>query len=266
MILDATALYIPKLVVGIVVLVIGLWLIKRVIKFTERTMIKRNVDVSLVPFLKGMIGAVLKVLLFVSVAQMIGFETTSFIAILGAAGLAVGLALQGSLANFAGGALILLFKPFKVGDLIESEGKIGVVKEIQIFNTIIISPGNRRTILPNGNVSNGTIVNHTVEGIVRVDMVVGIGYGEDIKTARAVILEVMNSNPQILKDPVASVNVLELADSSVNLGIRPFCKPEDYWSVFFKVIEDVKYALDEKGIEIPFPQQVSYEYKMGTKE
>ena len=165
--MDMIVLYVPKLIVGLIVLFVGLWLIKKVIKTLEKLMLKRSVDVSLIPFLKGVIGVLLKMVLFISVAEMVGFKTTSFIAILGAAGLAIGLALQGSLANFAGGVLILLFKPFKVGDLIEAQGEIGVVKEIQIFNTILISLGNRRTILPNANVSNGTIINHTAEGVVR---------------------------------------------------------------------------------------------------
>jgi len=259
-------LYVPKLIVGLIVLFVGLWLIKKVIKTLEKLMLKRSVDVSLIPFLKGVIGVLLKMVLFISVAEMVGFKTTSFIAILGAAGLAIGLALQGSLANFAGGVLILLFKPFKVGDLIEAQGEIGVVKEIQIFNTILISLGNRRTILPNANVSNGTIINHTAEGVVRVDLTIGIGYGEDIRTTRKVIMEQLDANEFVLKDPVASVNVLELADSSVNLAIRPFCKPQHYWDVYFQMTESIKYALDANNIEIPFPQQVSYEYKMKGKE
>lgn len=265
LLIEATLLYIPKILLAIVVLIVGLFIIKKVVNLAAKLMLKRGVDASLVPFLRSIIGVTLKVLLVVSVAELVGFKTTSFVAIIGAAGLAIGLALQGSLSNFAGGALILLFKPFKVGDLIETEGQIGVVKEIQIFNTILISRGNRRTILPNGNVSNNTIINHTAEGKLRVDIAVGIGYGEDIKKSRDVMMEVITKHPKVLKDPAPTVNVMELADSSVNLAIRPYCIPIDYWDVYFDLMEQIKYALDANDIEIPFPQQVSYEYKMPAK-
>lgn len=262
---EVVLMYIPKLILAIVILIVGFWLIKRVLGLLEKIMIKRGVDITLIPFIRSISGVALKIILVVSVAELVGFKTTSFVAIIGAAGLAIGLALQGSLSNFAGGALILLFKPFKVGDLIETEGQIGTVKEIQIFNTILISRGNRRTILPNGNVSNNTIINHTAEGKLRVDIAVGIAYGEDIKKARNVMMEVIKKHPKVLEDPQPTVNVMELADSSVNLAIRPFCKPEDYWDVYFDLMEGIKYALDQNEIEIPFPQQVSYEYKMSSK-
>lgn len=193
-------------------------------------------------------------MLIISVIQMIGVETTSFIAVLGAAGLAIGLAFQGTLANFAGGALLLVFKPYKVGDLIEAQGQLGVVKEIQIFTTILLSPQNKTIILPNGAVSNGDITNYTTEGKIRVDLTVGISYNSDIKKAKNILMDVMKSDENVLSDPAPFVGVSELADSSINLAVRPWSKPEHYWNVYFDTLENCKNALDKGGISIPFPQ------------
>ena len=247
--------YAPNFLLAIATLVIGLWVIKKVTNTFEKVLNSRNVDVTLVPFLKSFAGIALKILLVVSVASMVGIKTTSFVAILGAAGLAVGLALQESLANFAGGVLILIFKPYQVGDLIDVQGEFGEVKEIQIFNTIILTPENKRVILPNGLVSNGVIKNVSAEGILRVDLVVGIGYGDDIKKAKDVIMQTIVKDANVLKDPAPTVAVLELGDSSVNLCVRPFCTVENYWDVYFATQENVKIALDEAGISIPFPQR-----------
>lgn len=186
---------------------------------------------------------------------MIGISTASFITIIGAAGLAVGLALQGSLANFAGGVLILIFKPFAVGDLIEAQGHLGVVKEVQIFNTILTTPNNKKIIIPNGALSNGSITNFSTEGKLRVDLTVGIDYGADIKKAKEIILKLLDADPQILKEPAPLVAVSELADSSVNLVVRPWCKTQDYWNVYYNTIEKIKEAMDANGIPIPFPQR-----------
>ena len=242
-------------VVGaILVLIVGLWIIKRIARSANSTFKKRNMDDSLRPFLTGLISIGLKVLLLISVAGMVGIKTTSFIAIIGAAGLAVGLALQGSLANFAGGVLILIFKPFKTGDLIEAQGHLGVVKEIQIFVTKLIDPQNRLVIIPNGVLSNGDIRNYTELGQVRVDLSIGIAYDSDIKKAKEALLEVLHSHDKVLRDPKPFVGVQELADSAINLAVRPYAKPEDYWEVYFDVYEDGKLALDKAGIGIPFPQ------------
>jgi small conductance mechanosensitive channel len=251
--------YSPKILMAAAVLLIGLWIISKFTKLTAAVLKKRGLDESLGHFLKNLLGVALKVVLFISVADMVGIKTTSFIALLGAAGLAIGLALQGSLSNFAGGTLIMIFRPYKVGDLIECQGYLGTVKEIQVFNTILVSPENQTVILPNGLVSNGPIKNLTHEGATRVDLVVGIGYGEDIKQARDVIMGVMSNHELVLKDPAPSVNVLELADSSVNLAVRPFAKPQDYWAVYFDVLEKSKLALDAANIEIPFPQRVIHQ-------
>ena len=245
-----------KVVAALIVLIIGLWLSKKIVKITRKLMDKRGVDVTLQKFLGDLISWILKVLVIITAISQIGVETTSFIAILGAAGLAIGLALQGALANFAGGALIMIFKPFKVGDLIEAQGELGVVKEIQIFVTKIISPGNKLVIIPNGILSNGNIKNYTEEGKLRVDLTIGVSYDADIKQTKEVLMQVLTSNEKVLKDPAPSVNVSELADSSVNFAVRPWATPENYWDVYFEVTEAVKLALDKEGIEIPYPHQV----------
>lgn len=247
--------YAPKLALAIITLVVGLWVIGAVGRLFKASMEKSKVDITLIPFMENLLSWTLKVILFISVASMMGIATTSFIAILGAAGLAVGLALQGSLSNFAGGVLIMMFKPYKIGDLIEVQGHLGVVKEVQIFNTIIVSPDGKRIIIPNGSVSNGSMTNFTAEGKLRVDLVVGIAYDENIENAKKIILEVMNQNEKVLKEPAPFVGVLELADSSVNLAVRPHCKPEHYWDVYFNTYEAVKIALDNNNITIPFPQR-----------
>ncbi len=245
-----------KIILAIIILIIGLWLAKKIVKISQKLMSKRGVDETLQQFLGDLLGWALKILVFITAISQVGVETTSFVAILGAAGLAVGLALQGSLANFAGGALIMIFKPFKVGDLIEAQGEIGVVKEIQIFVTKIISPGNKLVIVPNGTLSNGNIKNYTELGMLRVDLTFGVSYDADIKKTKEVLMEVLTSNNKVLQDPAPSVNVSELADSSVNFAVRPWATPADYWDVYFGTIEATKYALDKAGIEIPYPHQV----------
>ena len=251
---DFVAVYGMKIVIAIVVLIIGLWIIKRIVKVSDRVMEKRDVNVSLRGFLRSLLSILLKVMLVISIAEMVGFKTTSFIAVLGAAGLAVGLALQGTLANFAGGVMILLFKPFKVGDLIISQGHLGVVKEIHIFVTVLLTPENKTVILPNAAVSSNDIVNYTTEGLIRVDMNFGISYSSNIKTAKDTLMDILVNHPKVLKDPAPFVGVKELADSSVNLAVRPYTKPEDYWTVYFDVYEAGKLALDKAGVTIPFPQ------------
>ena len=245
----------PVLLLALVTLVIGLWLIKKFNKQFAKLLKRNNVDESLHHFLLSLVGITLKIVLIISVASMVGIKTTSFVAILGAAGLAIGLALQGSLANFAGGVLLLLFKPFKVGDLIESNGETGWVQQILIFNTILLSPDNKTIILPNSAVSNGTIKNISRQGSIRVELTIGIAYGADLKKAKEVIMEVMQANEYVLKDPAPSVNVMELADSSVNLAVFPYATAQTYWNVYFGVYEEAKLALDKAGVEIPFPQR-----------
>jgi len=247
--------YAPKLALAIITLIVGLWVIGIICRLFKASMAKAKVDETLVPFMTNLISWTLKLLLFISVASMLGVATTSFIAVLGAAGLAIGLALQGSLANFAGGVLIMTFKPYKKGDLIEAQGHLGVVKEVQIFNTIITSPQNKQIIIPNGMASNGSVTNYTAEGHLRVDLTVGIAYDENITEAKAALLKVLTDHDKVLQDPAPFVGVVELADSSVNLAVRPYCNVDDYWDVFFDINEQMKVALDNKNISIPFPQR-----------
>ncbi|ADY27982.1 MULTISPECIES: mechanosensitive ion channel family protein [Cellulophaga] len=248
--------YGPKIIMAIIIYLVGAWLIKKLIGVARKVMAKGNYDESLQKFLLNLVNWGLKIFLIITVISTLGVETTSLAAVIAAAGLAIGLALQGSLGNFAGGVLIMIFKPYKIGDLVEAQGVLGSVKEIEIFTTKLITPQNKLAIVPNGAMANGNIINYTAEGKMRVDTTVGIGYGEDMKKAKQVLLEMLQANPKVLKDPAPSVNVEELADSSVNLAVRPFCKPEDYWDVYFATIEGSKLALDNAKIEIPYPHEV----------
>lgn len=245
----------PKLLLALLTLVVGLWFIGHLTKVAVKGARKRRVDETLVPFLDGVLSWTLRVLLILSVASMVGIETTSFIAVFGAASLAIGLALQGSLSNFAGGVLILIFRPFKVGDVIEAQGHVGVVTQIQILTTILNNGENRRIILPNGPVSNGTIVNLTAEERLRIDLVIGVSYSSDLAKTREVLKGVLAKDPRILAEPAPTVEVLQLADSAVNFAVRPHVKTADYWPVHFSLLENIKLALDAAGIEIPFPQR-----------
>lgn len=254
--IDFASEYGIKILGAIVIWIVGSWIIKKLMKGIKNVMIKRDYDESLQKFLLNLIGWILKILLILAILAKLGVETTSFAAILAAAGLAVGLALQGSLSNFAGGVLLMIFKPIKIGDLIEAQGELGVVKEIEIFTTKLLTPTNKEVIIPNGALSNGNIVNYSTEGKLRIDLTIGVGYDEDIKKTKEVLMDVLTSNPKVLKDPAPSVNVSELADSSVNFAVRPWSSVADYWDVYFGTIEDCKLALDKAGIEIPYPHQV----------
>jgi len=251
----------PKLVAGIIIYLIGAWVIKKLVGAARKVMSKSNYDDSLQRFLLNLISWALRVFLILLVISQLGVDVTTFAAVIAAAGLAVGLALQGSLANFAGGVLIMIFKPYRIGDLIEAQGALGTVKEIEIFTTKLITPGNKLAIIPNGAMANGNIINYTAEGKIRVDTTVGVGYNEDIKKTKEVLLRVLTSNAMVLEDPAPSVNVSELADSSVNFAVRPYCKPEHYWDVFFATVEGSKLALDNAGIEIPYPHKVEIRKK-----
>ncbi len=246
----------PKLIAAILIWIIGSWFIKMILKGFKKAMKKRDYDISLEKFLTNLLSWALKIVLIVVVLGTVGIETTSFAAILASAGLAIGLALQGSLGNFAGGVLIMIFKPFKVGDVIEAQGEIGAVKAIEIFTTKLTGLSNKEIIIPNGALSNGNIVNYTTEGTRRVDLVFGVGYDSDIKKTKEVLMNILTSHPKVLKDPAPTVNVMELADSSVNFAVRPWCESADYWTVYFEITEQTKEALDAAGIEIPYPHQV----------
>ena len=246
--------YAPKFLLAIFVLIVGLRIIKFLAGILKRNLKKRDVDPTLAPFAVNLLDWTLKIMLVISVAAMLGVETTSFIAVLGAMGLAVGLAMQGTLSNFSGGVLLMVFKPYRVNDLIETQDQIGVVKEIQIFNTILASPQNKMVIIPNGPIMNGKIINYTILGKIRVDLTVGISYGADIEKAKKVLTLLMTNHPLVLGEPAPFVGVSELADSSVNLAVRPYCEPKDYWAVYFDILEQSKLTLDKNNITIPFPQ------------
>ena len=254
--------YAPKLLLAVITLIVGLWAIRVINRVLQRGMAAKEMDATVQRFLGSLIGIALKVVLLISVAAMIGVATTSFIAVLGAAGLAIGLALQGSLANFAGGVLIMTFRPYKVGDFIEAQGHAGTVSEIQILHTILKRPDNKTIILPNGAVSNGTIMNASTESTRRLDMVFGIGYDDDIKRTKDVLQNLIDRDARILKDPKPAVFVSELANSSVNLTARAWCNAADYWSIYYDMHETVKLEFDKEGISIPYPQQDVHLHKI----
>ena len=215
----------------------------------------KNIDQTLVKFTGNLTYIALLIFVILAAIGQLGIQTTSFIAVMGAAGLAIGLALQGSLANFAAGFLMIMFRPFKVGDVIEGAGVVGKVEEIQIFTTKIVTPDNKTVIIPNAKLTEDNIVNWTVKGTRRVDMVFGIGYGDDIDEAREIIKDVFAQDNRILKEPTVQIAVSELADSSVNFVVRPWVKSDDYWNVYFDTTEKVKKSFDAKGVSIPFPQR-----------
>ncbi len=251
--------YTPKLLLAIVTLVVGLWLVNRFVRLLDHRLGKK--DPTLNKFLCGLISAVLKVMLLISVASMIGIETTSFIAVVGAAGLAIGLALQGSLANFAGGVLILIFKPFKVGDTIEAEGHLGSVAEIQILYTVLNTFDNKRIVIPNGSLSNATLINVSVYDKRRCDMTFGIGYDDDIDKAKKVLQRLFEEDERSLTDPAPRICVGGLGDNSVDLMFRPWVATDDLWPYYWDMQEKVKKAFDEEGISIPYPQRDVHLYK-----
>ncbi|MGB0887808.1 MAG: mechanosensitive ion channel family protein [Vicingaceae bacterium] len=252
----------PKLIGAVVVWIIGSLVIKLLNKGFESLLNKKDIDDSLKPFLKGIVSALLKVMLVISVLTMLGIEMTSFVAILGAAGLAVGMALSGTLQNFAGGVMILIFKPFKNGDFIEAQGHIGIVSEIQIFNTILKSLDNKTIIIPNGGLSNSSMTNYSTEPTRRVDWTFGIGYGDKTENAKEVLLRLMNEDARIISTPEAPfVAVSELGDSSVNFAVRAWVKSEDYWGVFFDMNEKVYNTFDKEGLNIPYPQMDVHVHK-----
>jgi small conductance mechanosensitive channel len=255
--------YGSKLALALLVLAFGWWLIGRLMNLMNAGMKRANVEVTLRRFLKSFVGIGMKVVLLIIFASMVGVETASLIALLGAAGLAVGLALQGSLANFAGGVLILFFRPFKAGDIVEAQGYTGHIEEIQIFNTIMRTLDNQRVIIPNGLLSNGCVKNLFAEPTRRVDLTFGISYGDDLAKTRQVLQQVLDADDRILKDPPPDIFVSEHGASSVNFLVRPWVNSDDYWPVYFGTVEAVKLAFDREGITIPFPQRDVHFYPAG---
>ena len=248
--------YGTKVIGAIVVFIIGLYITNWIARMFNRMMTRRHFDISLQSFLGSLVSVGLKVLLLITVAGMLGIQTTSFVAVIAAMGLAVGLALQGSLANFAGGVLMLVFKPFKVGDLIEAQGQTGVVQEIQIFNTILTTADLKTIILANGAVSNGTIINYSKHGTLRVDITMAVAPSNDIQKVRKVVEEVMTSHSKVLKEPKPTVNVQKIGDGMVTLTVRPFALSTDYWDVYFELQENLKTAFEKNDIAPPIPTQI----------
>lgn len=244
-----------QLFLALVTLLVGLWLIGKLVKILKRIFEMRSFEQTLQSFLIHLITITLKVLLIISTVTMVGVQMTSFIAILGAAGLAFGLALSGTLQNFAGGVMLLMYKPFKVGDYIDAQGTAGSVIEIQIFHTILKTPDNKTIVIPNGGLSNSTLTNYSTEPVRRVDWIFNISYSDNIDNAREIILSVIHADDRIHKDPVPFVGVISLGDSSVNLVTRVWVDTLSYWDVFFLINENVKKAFDKTGISIPFPQR-----------
>lgn len=259
---DMAVNYAPSVLKAIIALIVGFWVIGWITKLVRKMLVAREVDATLIPFLCSLVSIILKVALLLAVASMFGFETTSFIAILGAMAFAIGMALQGSLGHFASGVLLLIFRPYKVGDLVTVGGETGTVEELQVFNTVLRTLDNKKIIVPNSVVTNGTITNISGQGTIGVELTFGIGYEDDIDQAREAILRVGKNCPHILDDPAQGVVVAELGDSSVNLNTRPFCKSEHYWDTYFYMQEHVKKEFDKMGINIPYP---TMDLKMPSK-
>lgn len=252
--------YSPKLISAFLILFVGLYVIRFINRMVRKIMVKRELDPTLSKFLADILLWILRVLLFVTFISKLGIETSSFVAILGAAGLAVGLSLQGSLSNFAGGMLIILFKPFHVGDTIEAQGVIGTVSEIQIFVTRLISGNNQTIFVPNGALSNGTIINYSMQGTRRVDLVFSLSYDTNIKTAKEIVMKVMLEHPKVLKNPEPEVAIKTLTDNAIHLAIRPWAKNIDFGIVSSDILENCKEAFENAGIRTqPFTIESSKE-------
>lgn len=247
--------YAPKVLLALLTLFVGFWIIGKIVSFLSRGLSSTGMDITLSKFLSSVVSIILKVMLLLSVAGMFGVNTTSFIAILGALMVGVGMALNGTIGHAASGIMLMIFKPFKVGDLVDiGGGHVGAVEAINAFNTTLATLDNKRIIVANGNVTGNTITNISGQGTVGVELTFGIGYNDSIDKAREIILAVGKECPYVLDDPAQGVVVAELADSSVNLATRPFCKSEHYWDTMFYMQENVKKEFDKQGISIPFPQ------------
>ena len=243
-----------KILLAIVVFLVGRWIVRRLNKLLAKILEKRHVEASLSTFVKSLVNITLTLLLIIVVIGVLGIETSSFIALFASAGVAIGMALSGTLQNFAGGVMILLFKPFKVGDTIEAQGQTGTVREIQIFNTILATPDNKIIIIPNGGLSTGLMKNYSKEATRRVDWEFGIAYGDDYTKAKAVIARLLDADGRVLKDPAYFIALTSLGESSVNIVVRAWVNAGEYWGVYFDMNEKVYKTFAEENLNIPFPQ------------
>jgi small conductance mechanosensitive channel len=260
---ELLAFYGLQIVAAIVIFIVGRWIAKALKNVVKRMMAKGNVDEILISFVGNLTYIALLAFVIIAALNQLGIQTTSFIAIIGAAGLAIGLALQGSLANFAAGVLMIIFRPFQVGEYIEGAGVAGSVEKVQIFTTQLKTPDNKTIIIPNAKIMGDNITNYSAKDTRRVDMVIGVGYGDDLKKVREILEDILAKDDRILEDPAPTIGVLELGDNSVNFAVRPWVKRDDYWGTYFDVTETVKRRFDEEGISIPYPQRDVhlYEYK-----
>jgi small conductance mechanosensitive channel len=260
---ELLAFYGLKIIAAILIFVVGRWIAKALRNVIKRMMTKGNVDEILISFVGNLTYIALLAFVIIAALNQLGIQTTSFIAIIGAAGLAIGLALQGSLANFAAGVLMIIFRPFQVGDYIEGAGVAGAVEKVHIFTTQLKTPDNKTIIIPNAKIMGDNITNYSAKDTRRVDMVIGVSYGDDLKKVREILEDILAKDDRILKDPAPTIGVLELGDNSVNFAVRPWVKRDDYWGTYFDVTETVKRRFDKEGISIPYPQRDVhlYEYK-----
>ncbi len=243
-----------KVITAILLFIVGKWLAKKITVILASILERQNVDITLVKFLQNILYYIILAAVIVAAAGQLGINTASFLTIIGAASLAIGLALKDSLANFSSGVMLILFRPFSVGDLVTVAGETGKVEEISIFNTILNTGDNQRKIIPNGSISNSTITNITANPIRRIDLVIGIGYDDDIRKAKEILETIISGDDKVLEEPAHTIAVSELADSSVNLVVRPWVKTDDYWTVYFRLMEEIKLTFDDKGVSFPYPQ------------
>ncbi len=263
-IIEWGALYGMRIVGALAILIIGRLLIGLLVKIVRGLMERTGVEETLTRFVTTVVRISLLILMLVAALNTLGVQTTGVIAVIGAAGLAVGFALQGSLSNFASGVILIILRPIKVGELVEAGGALGIVKEIHIFNTIMVTLDNKRVIIPNSKITSDNIVNYSAEGILRVDMVFGIHYGDHIPKAKEILMSILREDSRVLDDPAPTVAVSELGDNSVNFVVRPYVRVEDYWDVYFDVTEKVKMTFDDQGVTIPYPQRDVHLYQVAA--
>ena len=253
-----------KLVSAVLIFVIGRWVAKAILRVAQGVMARAELEETLSRFLGNLLYVLLMTVVIITTINQLGVQTTSLLAVLGAAGLAVGLALQGSLANFAAGVLIVGFRPYKVGDYIEAGGTAGTVEAVQIFTTVLKSPDNRRIIVPNAHMTAGTITNYSANDTRRIDLVAGVSYADDLDKVRRILQEIVAADSRVLAEPAPTIAVSALADSSVNFVVRPWVNSADYWAVYFELTEQIKKRFDQEGVSIPFPQRDVHVYQHGS--